>query len=214
MVFVLVFVILRSLSRTCTPVKFALENWKQTCRSSWFRDWPGRGRLAPLSSLPLALKQRHVSSECENKGDDIHPQKSIFCHHRGRTNSMANKQSFFDCKKAKGGGIDIPKAFRYFNSLDTDTSSSPLRKSRSASLLDIFDTHGIDFNPSSFISKMDAIDEASVGITIEDNIEQQMQKKHCFRGPLYLKRSCQMDLVRKQILLIPLGIICMYHIRW
>jgi hypothetical protein len=54
--------------------------------------------------------------------------------------SMANKQSFFDCKKAKGGGIVIPKAFRYFNSLDTDTSSSPLRKSRSASLLDIFDT--------------------------------------------------------------------------
>jgi hypothetical protein len=61
--------------------------------------------------------------------------------------------------------------------LDTDTSSSPLKKSRSASFLDIFDTHGIDFNRSSFISKMDAMDEASIGITIEDNIEQQIQKK-------------------------------------
>lgn len=48
----------------------------------------------------------------------------------------------------------------------------------SASFLDVFDTCKIDFNSSSFISKMETMDEASVVITNADNIEQHMQKKY------------------------------------
>jgi hypothetical protein len=44
--------------------------------------------------------------------------------------------------------------------------------------LDVFDTCEIDFNSSSFISKMETMDEASVVITNANNIEQHMQNKH------------------------------------
>jgi len=93
--------------------------------------------------------------------------------------------SFLSCLK-KGGGIDVHKAFHYFDELDRDNQAKTLSQSRSSSLLDMISTRSSIIDPQWFIAKWDSDEQGHLSLFLEafnfnNDDDEPIAKRH--RGP-------------------------------
>ncbi len=72
---------------------------------------------------------------------------------------MPSQSSILSCLK-KGGGIDTKKAFEYFDSLDRNEEVRPLRRSRSAPVLEVMSSSTGAMDIGWFLTQVDAMDAA------------------------------------------------------